>query len=267
MTTGAPEQQALLDRLTAILRLDERILAAWTIGSLARGDGDAYSDVDLLVAIRGEDFAALVADWPTFLARLSPTVFAQQLGSGEKPTITAITPNWLRFDITLASAADPRPHGYAAALLFARDRDEPPAIFAPPTARVPWDRLPPLCGEFLRLLGLLPVAVGRGEYIAGLTPAMLLRGHLIELYLLENGSPSGGAKRLNPLLTEEQRRALAALPPLSATREAIIAGHLAPARLFLPRARHLMAKRRLAYPEAFEQATRAYLRRTLGVAL
>ncbi len=59
---GDAPQRALLDRLVAALGEDERILAAWVIGSLARGDADAYSDVDVLVAVRAEDFAALVVD-------------------------------------------------------------------------------------------------------------------------------------------------------------------------------------------------------------
>ena len=117
------------------------------------------------------------------------------------------------------------------------------------------------------MLGLLPIAVGRGEFIAGLTPVMLLRGYLIDLLLLQNGSQRGGAKRLNPLLTEEQRHALLALPPLTPTREDVIAGHLACARLFLPLARRLTAERQLSYPDAFERTTLAHLQRTLGLAL
>lgn len=242
-------------------------MAAWVIGSLADGGGDAYSDVDLLVAVRDGDFAAVVAAWPQFLAQLTPTVFARQIGAKDKPTITAITPEWLRFDITLASAADPRPHGYRAAPLFARGPDAAPFTFSPAIPGASWDRLPALISDFLRVLGLLPVAVGRGEFLVGLTPVSLLRGYLIELYLIENGCPRGGAKRLNPLLTPEQRRALDALPPLTPTREAIVAGHVACARLFLPRARQLAAEHALPYPEAFERATLAHLRRQLGIEL
>ena len=96
---------------------------------------------------------------------------------------------------------------------------------------------------------------------------MLLRGYLIELFLLANGSPRGGAKRLNPLLTEEQHQALTGLPALAPTREAVIAGHVACAGLFLPRARRLMADRGVPYPDAFERATLAYVHRTLGLSL
>ncbi len=267
-TTDTTAQRAFLDRLVAALRADERVLAAWTIGSLARGVADAYSDVDVLIAVRNPDLAALVADWPAFVARLAPTVFARRSGAAERPTITAITPDWLRFDLTIHPAADPRPHNYgAAAPLFARDGFAPPDAPTQAPGRDPADRLPFLAEEFLRVLGLLPVAVGRGEFIVGLTPTMLLRDGLIELMLLENGGARGGAKRLNPLLTEEQRAALAGLPPLVPTREAVIAGHLACARLFLPHARRLLAAHGLPYPEAFERATLDHLRRALGLTL
>lgn len=258
------KQRALLERLTATLRGDERIVAAWVIGSLANGDGDSYSDVDLLVAVREERFGAIVADWPLFLEGLYPTVSARQLGTIDKPTISAITPEWLCFDITLASAADPRPHGYTAALLFTRDNPSP-FTFAAPRAAITPDRLPDLVGAFLRILGLLPVVIGRGELIVGLAPVQYLRDSLIDLYLMENGSPRGGAKRLNSLLSEEQRHSLSALPPLAPTHDAIIESHLAIARRFLPRARRLAEQHGLAYPDAFERATLAHLQRTLGI--
>lgn len=261
-------QRAFVARLTAALRADERIMAAWLIGSLARGVADAYSDIDTLLAVRDADLPALIDDWSTFLAAIATTVFAQRLGAPDRPTITAITPDWTRFDLTLHPATDSRPHTYGAVtLLFARDGFTPPAVPAAAPGRDAAPRLPAIVEEFIRVLGLLPVAIGRGEYLAGLTPVMLLRGHLIDLFLIANDAPRGGAKRLNPLLTAEQRRALERLPPLVPTRDAIIAGHLACARLFLPRARALMAQRGLPYPEAFEQATLAYLQRELEIAL
>ncbi len=106
--------------------------------------------------------------------------------------------------------------------------------------------------------------IGRDELLVAMFGVAILRNHLIDLLLLENGVERGGAKRVNPLLTEEQRRALANLPPESPTHESLIEVHLAYARLFLPRARRLMAARGRPYPEAFERATFAYLRRTLG---
>lgn len=260
--------QAFVARATTILQTDARIAAAWLIGSLARGAADAYSDVDLLIAVRDQEFANVVADWPALIARLSPTVLARQIGGADKPTITAIAPDWTRFDLTLTSSADQRPHGYdGARLLFSRGQGVPLAEFTGRADQAPQARLPFIVEEFIRVLGLLPVMVGRGEFIAGLTPVMLLRGHLIEIFLLANAAQRGGAKRLNRYLTAKQRELLTALPPLAPAREAIVEGHLACARLFLPEARRLMRQYDLPYPEDFARATLAHLHRALGLTI
>ncbi|MGN6674926.1 MAG: nucleotidyltransferase domain-containing protein, partial [Thermomicrobiales bacterium] len=106
---------------------------------------------------------------------------------------------------------------------------------------------------------------GRKEYLVGQEGAAILRRQLIELMLLENDAPRGGVKRLNPLLTDEQRATLAALPLPAPTRDAVIASQLAHARVFLPRARALLARHALPYPDGFEQATRRHLQAALGV--
>lgn len=237
------------------------------IGSFARGP-DAYSDVDVLIAVRDADFSAFVEHWPAVIARVTPTIFVRQIGPANKPTITAITPDYLRFDITISAATSQDAHGYDAAVpLFDHDGLAARTTFGTTAARDPLNRLSLISEDFLRVLGLLPVVVGRGEFLIGLTPVMLLRDYLIDLLLLENGRQRGGAKRLNPLLTDEQRHVLVNLPPLIPTRESVVEGHLACARLFLPRARRLTAAHGHPYPEEFERATLAYLRRTLGLAL
>ncbi|MDQ4099179.1 MAG: nucleotidyltransferase domain-containing protein, partial [Chloroflexota bacterium] len=43
------ERDALLCRIEAALRADERVVAAWLAGSLGRGDADALSDIDLWI--------------------------------------------------------------------------------------------------------------------------------------------------------------------------------------------------------------------------
>jgi predicted nucleotidyltransferase len=263
----SPAPTKFLGQLVDALRADPRVVGIWAIGSLANNTADRWSDVDLLVAVRDATFTPLVAAWPDFLDQIAPTVFARQLGSPEKPTITAITPQWQRFDLTLTSAADARPHGYQARPLFVRPGETVTATFAPRTPEILRCRLPALTEEFLRVLGLLPVALGRGELIAGLTPVAILRDALIELYRLENGVTRSGAKHLNTSMTEEQRRALEGLPPVAPTATAIMAGHRAIAELFLPRARRLAAVWAVEYPDAFERATLDHLDRAIGLRL
>ena len=50
-STHASARDALIERLTLGLAADDRIAAAWLGGSLGRGDGDDWSDIDLWLAI------------------------------------------------------------------------------------------------------------------------------------------------------------------------------------------------------------------------
>jgi hypothetical protein len=56
-------------------------------------------------------------------------------------------------------------------------------------------------------------------------------------------------------------------PPVAATVDSGVAGYVALARLFLPRARALAARTGAAWPEAYERASVGYFERMLGVSL
>ena len=49
---GSPRQQSLLQTIAACHDNDSRILAALIFGSLARGNWDIFSDLDLAVVVR-----------------------------------------------------------------------------------------------------------------------------------------------------------------------------------------------------------------------
>src|SRR5581483_3228149 len=159
------------------------------IGSLTRGAGDAYSDLDLVVEVDDPDaFDARAA-----LADATPTVLLRAMPFGA----IAVTPEWLRVDLVVA------PRGGDGG---------PPA--PPPTD------VDGLTEEFLRVLGLLPVVVARGEWIVASDGAWLLRSFLVRLLLAENGEGvMTGVKRLNEKLTDAQRALVEGLPPIVATRD------------------------------------------------
>ena len=56
----AATRDDLLARLVAALRRDRRVVAAWLLGSFAAGTADDWSDLDLHVVVRDEDFADAV---------------------------------------------------------------------------------------------------------------------------------------------------------------------------------------------------------------
>jgi hypothetical protein len=245
--------RGLAERARAVLEADERVRAAWLTGSLAEGRGDAQSDLDLRLAVAGE------VDWRELVDRISPTVLARKLpGPGPDVVVTCVTPEWVRFDLVIVSTDRPAASGAMKTLL---DKDGLTERLPPgPPPRAADGAF--LAEEFLRVLGLLDVSIGRQEYLVGSDGVWLLRRMLVDLMTL--GQTRGGVKRLNPFLTAEQRTLLESLPPIAPTRQAVIDGSLAIARAFLPLARASLGDR---YPAALEAATLAHLDRALGVRL
>lgn len=74
------ERNDLIQKLTAHLQQDERVRAAWLAGSIARGDDDWLSDIDLYVAVTDESIEEVVRDRHDFAAQLlTPTLSMDQL--------------------------------------------------------------------------------------------------------------------------------------------------------------------------------------------
>jgi predicted nucleotidyltransferase len=260
-------RDALLDRIVARLRADDRMLAVWLSGSLGRGDGDQFSDVDLLVAVGDESWDAVVAEWDAGFAAIAPVVLRNRISSSDTVVFAHVTEDWLRFDVVLARPSTL--HEYAAAdlrLLFDRAGCQTRLAAERSPAAPNGPQVEGLVHEFLRVLGLLPVALGRGEYVVGVSGAGLLRNLLIQLMMLDR-PVRRGALRLGGVLPDDRLAALSALPPVEATPDSVLAAHLACAELFLPLARELSARTRMPWPERAERALRAHLRRTLTVEL
>jgi predicted nucleotidyltransferase len=260
-------QDALIEQATRVLSLDRRVIGVWLAGSYGRGTQDAFSDVDLWVVVTAAEVDGFCRDWPSIAEEIAPTVLHQQVG--DKPVFTQVTPDWLRFDVTIATPSDVpgrsrttvRPL-YDPTGLSGRLADPRPPLQPDP------DRVRSLGREFLRVLGLLPVAMGREEYVVGQSGAQLLRSMLISLMLEDVAvEDRGGALHLNTLLPADRRQILADLPPLMATRESVIATHVACAAAFLPLARELHQRCGIDWPQELEDAARRHLAGRLGVEL
>ncbi len=264
MTTSA--QQALIDSISRTLESDAGIEAAWLAGSLGRGKGDAFSDADILVLCGDGKAAEISSAYGRDVSRIAQPILANALFGGR--VLNVVTADWQRFDLTFIEAAQLALYNRAQLQpLFNRGEREPPVSPAT-TYRTTPAQLKKLVDEFLRVLGLAVVVVGREEYALALSGIEHLRRMTFDLMLEENGTgphERGGALRLNALLTPEQRHQLSALPPLAANRESVIEGHLALARLFLPRARKLASETGMPWPEQLESATRAHLKANWNV--
>lgn len=254
-------------RITAALEPEARIRALFLSGSHGNGMADDWSDLDfVMVAEEGltDEIAAL---WRDAVGRVGEVVLWRDR-IVRPALINAVLAGGIRIDLI---ALRPEQMGGKTrdALKPLIDRDGlhvtlPDGGGTPATSPA---RLRYGFDEFLRILGLLPVAMGRGEYLNGVTGLFHLRNLLTELMIEETAAPHrGGALHLNRLITDEQKAALAALPVPAPEREALIAAHLAYAAEYLPRARQLADARGVEWPERFEAATWDYLSDTLGIA-
>jgi predicted nucleotidyltransferase len=261
-------QQKLIDEIGKLLGEEGRVEAAWLAGSLGRGQGDSFSDVDLLVLV--ED-GTLIEVSSTFVARLSTVVrpvHVNKLFGGR--VLNVVTADWQRFDLSFIQREDlPRHNGALFRPLFNRSGQTPPVEPEMPYRPAP-KQLLKLVQEFIRVLGLAVVVVGRKEYVMALSGIEHLRRMTFDLMTEENRvapGKRGGALHRNSLLDAEQRAQLESLPPLVAQRASVIEGHRALAELFLPTARRLAAEIAMVWPSDFEEATRRYLEANLQVRL
>lgn len=261
------DQRQLVGEVTRALHGDADLRALFLAGSLGRGDGDRFSDVDLVAVVEREVQESFGARWRAVFEAITPVVFWYS-PRGIGTLHSAVTRDWLRCDLyivapdglggraksTLAPLIDPDD------LHAALPDDLPPG--APKPARVQG-----LIEEFIRVLGLLPVAIGRGEHVVATRGAGLLRDKLIDLMLEDAALPGGhGALHLSRLLPPEDMACLAALPPARPDRPDVEA-HLAVARAFVPRARRMARDLGLLWPEAFAGAMELHLEAELGVRL
>jgi predicted nucleotidyltransferase len=260
-------QTSLIGKITTALQADARIGSAWLVGSLGRGNGDAFSDVDVMVVVADDAFDAAFKAWSADLSAIAPAVLINVLFGR---VLNVVVDDWSRFDLTFM-----RPAEFAARApswakpLFNRSGDKPTP---PPSAPVDYQpaaqRILSLTQEFLRVLGLLPVAMGREEYVNCQLGVGHLRGMLIDMMIEQNRiapEDRGGALHVNRLITPAQRRTLEALPAVGPSRQSVLDAHVAYARLFFPLAREMCAATGAAWPLAFADATRHHLDRTLGL--
>lgn len=263
---ATPAQQSLIDRIRLVLEKDARVEALWLSGSLGRREGDAFSDVDMLVLCADGKGQEVSASYGADVSAIAKPVLVNVLFGGY--VVNVVTEDWERFDLAFTEAASlPRFNATQLTPLFNRSGREPPRLPLEPY-RIKPDALLKTVNEFLRVIGLTVVGAGRAEWLLGLTGIDLLRRMTMDLMLAENGiDPARGALHRNPLLTDEQRRALESLPPALATRESVIEGQTAVAAIFLPRARRLARDIGMNWPEAFEAATRRHLRTGIGLEL
>jgi predicted nucleotidyltransferase len=263
-----PEQWRLAEAAARVLREDASVAAVWLAGSLGRGAGDAFSDVDLLVLVTGASATEAGLRYVDKAAEIAAPALVNTLLGGR--VISVVTEDWRRFDLSFVEISELERHDAARLIeLFNRSGVTPPRRneepYSPSGATVLG-----LVNEFLRVMGLSVVAVGREEWLLAQWGADILRRLTMDLMLEENGvSPAerGGALRRRPLLTADQFDALVSLSPVTPDLQGMLTSNRELAAIFLPRARALAERVGATWPSRFEHVTRDHLRSRLGLEL
>lgn len=258
------DQQQLIEAIRAPMDI-EAVRGLFLAGSFGRGTADDWSDVDV-IAVVAEGQERMVADhWRAVLQQITPIVFWNELPRGVI-VLNAISEEWLRCDLTVVTIKGfGRRAKNTVKPLIDRDGvyDSLPDSLPPKQPDAGTVRY--LIHEFIRMLGLLPVGAGRGEYVTMVLGIGMMRGHLEALLMQDVTEPDpGGMLHQSRLLSPEQMQLLRALPYPAPEREAVIEANFAVAREFMPRARAMARRLDIEWPEAFEAATRKRLAVTLG---
>jgi len=233
-----PRYVDLLARARAVLEADPRVDHVDVGGSIASDTADEWSDLDLTVYVNEDDHDAVVAEWPEWLAKITPTLFAQ---TPIAPFIVnSVTDDGLTLDIAVVKVGWP-PYivfpGFQVGMLSGKRYPD----HASAVEYAVLETLRGLAGPFITF-------TQRGEHVGHMTGCAHILGLLTTVMLAETGSPPTPVKQLHAVLTDEQRSAIAALPPLRATREDVTAYGLAVASETLRRARPLFDKFDLSWP-------------------
>jgi hypothetical protein len=255
----------LLDPVVVCLAAEPDCKGLYLSGSHARGTDDDYSDLDLVAVIDAGDQPGFVAPWRRHLDRIAPLVMFRSQ-TGQETTLTnAITEDWQRVDLFLETTDRflQRPAGSVLAL---HDPLQWIAALPPanPDTAALRRRVASVTEEFIRVLGLLHVGLGRKEHVLCMIGAGLLRDHLITLMKAEAGTLDEGALHPSKSLPAADMATLEALPCPVPTRASALKVHLALANAFLPRARAWHQRHDVAWPTSFEAATRLRLIRSFG---
>ena len=245
---------------------DERILAVWLEGSLAKGTADRYSDIDihLLVAEKNQEtFQNELESWLSDVQRL---VLFRETFPGQM--ITCITTTSLRLDVWLhagntISLEHTKVHVLSAAegciqLKEACGNKKPTDVST---------ALKQHFNEFWRVLAILPTVLGREEHIAGFMGTTFVVMALTEVLIIGSGDQRDrGVKNINAFVPRALREEVeTALTMQSINRESIARAHLRLTAIMQRYGPDIAKQQGTTYPFALEETVLNYLSRELQI--
>jgi predicted nucleotidyltransferase len=180
------KRDALLARIADVLTADPRVTAVWLSGSFGRNVADAWSDLDLYIAVDDDAFAAFLDERDQFYRRIGdPLLIQREMPSnahGRSRFQLVIYPGPLEVDWNIGPASDAtRP--LETTIVFAH---RPVPLVIPPSLST-IERQEQANDSLIFFWAMAPIAikyVGRGESRRASSQIDLLTGAFIHLWRL-----------------------------------------------------------------------------------
>jgi hypothetical protein len=244
----------LFDRLRSLSLADDRIRGMWLGGSIARGEQDQSSDLDVFVAVADESFDQFATGWRDWLATITPTVIARQLPFA-LGSFYCVTPTMERLDI-VSEPVRALTDSFHRVRLLVFDKDSLHGLLPSPfpVAGPSPVAIAGIIEEFFRDYALFHTVVDRQDWLLGLEAIQIVRTLLYKLFVESNAPVTvTGIKRWSEKLTVKQRRVLESLPAAKAEREEVLAVHEAVSLAFRAAALEVAARYDVAWPAELER--------------
>lgn len=121
------DRDRVRDHVLHLAEADPRVVAGAVVGSLARGEGDRWSDLDLTFGVTDEvPVQAVLEDWSRDLVASFAAIHLFDVPSGAFLYRVFLLPGCLQLDLSFAPAAGFGARGPSFRLLFGRATPEPP---------------------------------------------------------------------------------------------------------------------------------------------
>ena len=180
----AEERDRIREQLLARAEADDSITGAAFTGSLATGDGDRWSDTDLVLAVRG-DLTATVDKWTRWLYEELDAVHHWDLTAAQSVVRVFLLPGWLELDLTFAPEDQFGPRSSRWRTIFGQPRQLQP---------VPPVNPGQLAGLVWHHALHVRICIERGRWWQAEHWISAIRDHVITLACLRLGYPANYAK-------------------------------------------------------------------------
>ncbi|MBI4757626.1 MAG: aminoglycoside 6-adenylyltransferase, partial [Chloroflexi bacterium] len=254
-------RQLVIERFCSTCEANPHVAAAFIGGSFATDTANAYSDLDLYLIPSDEGYAAFFAERKSFMRCLGESIFLEDFSGFGFDMVLFIFKDGTKGEIALAWASNCL-HIHSGPYRVLVDKQKLLEGVTFPLRQVPVAEQRKNLIEHLKFFwrGFLVTsqALGRGDLLSAATYLEGIRHRLVSVCRLSvDFQDEGDHPRLEAMLPPYLQEALCdTFPPVE--REAIVKAAKRIANLFQEVARPLAAQQEIAYPDALEQAVRAW---------